>query len=192
MTRALDIGCGALPKNPFDADEVLGIDLYDNNDNSVIGVDLAVHPIPFPDHSFDYITALDFIEHVPRVIYAPVRRNCFVELMSEIWRTLKLGGVSLFYTPAYPHASAFQDPTHVNYITAETFPIYFSENPAAQIYGFKGAFRILQQGFVNEHLFSLLQAVERGDQSMDRSLAYSVRWEAGPLSQPILKARKVD
>ena len=37
--------------------------------------DLVVDPIPFPDDSFEYVTAYDFLEHIPRLIYTPTRRN---------------------------------------------------------------------------------------------------------------------
>ena len=45
--------------------------------------------MPFPDQFFDFVTAHDFLEHIPRLIYSPARRLPFVELMNEIWRVLK-------------------------------------------------------------------------------------------------------
>jgi hypothetical protein len=63
-------------------------------------------------------------------------------------------------TPAYPHAITFRDPTHVNFITDETFPLYFDYvNRWAQIYGFKGAFRIELQEWRGIHLLTVMKKV---------------------------------
>jgi SAM-dependent methyltransferase len=156
--RALDIGCGSMPKNPFRAEHVFGLDLTENDAKNVRRADLTIEPIPFADDSFDYITAFDFIEHIPRVIYAPTRRFPFVELMNEIWRTLKPGGIFLSFTPMFPHSPAFRDPTHVNILSHETFPQYFdNRSRLAKVYGFSGFFEILGQATAGPHLISLLR-----------------------------------
>ena len=116
-TRALDIGCGKTPKNPFSMDEVYGIDIREDTDAKIFQADLAIEAIPFTDEFFEGVSAFDFIEHVPRVVYMPQRRFCFVELMNEIYRVLKPGGTFLSFTPAFPAAAAWRDPTHVNIIT---------------------------------------------------------------------------
>jgi SAM-dependent methyltransferase len=123
-TKSLDLGCGSNPRNPFGADEVFGVDLDGNPEKGIKKADLAIERIPFDNEVFDYVTAYDFIEHVPRTIYLPERRNPFVELMSDAYRVLKMGGTFLSLTPAYPYAPAFQDPTHVNIITTDTFGLY--------------------------------------------------------------------
>lgn len=160
MTRTLDLGCGPQPKNPFNADEVFGVDVRDDVEANIRRADLVVDPIPYEDASFEYITAHDFLEHIPRLIYAPERRNAFIEVMNEIYRVLKEGGLFLSLTPAYPHAATFRDPTHVNFITDETFPLYFDyENRWAKIYGFKGAFRIEMQEWRGIHLLTVMKKV---------------------------------
>ena len=64
-------------------------------------------------------------------------------------------------TPAYPHAEAFQDPTHVNIITEHTFPAYFDNvNRWARGYGFRGAFQMRLQEWRGAHLLSVMQKVE--------------------------------
>ena len=127
-TSSIDLGCGKAMKNPFLATNVCGVDLQGDISRDVKGADLNIEKIPFPDSSFDYCTAYDFIEHVPRVIYSPDRRLPFVELMNEIYRVLKDDGIFLSVTPAYPTPEAFQDPTHVNFITEDTFKYYFCED----------------------------------------------------------------
>jgi len=145
-TKTLDIGCGKVPKNPFSMDEVYGIDIREDIDAKIFRADLVVEPIPFIDDFFDVVSAYDFIEHVPRVIYMPQRKFCFVELMNEIYRVLKPGGRFYSFTPAFPAAAAWRDPTHVNIITEETFPLYFDDkNRWASMYGFNGYFHITGQ-----------------------------------------------
>jgi len=157
-TRSLDIGCGTTPRNPFSADETAGIDIRADAARDIRYADLAVEPVPFADASFDYVTAFEFLEHVPRVLYAPARRFPFVELMNEIHRVLKPGGILLSHTPAYPYAEAFQDPTHVNIITEATFAKYFDDHFTwARMYGFNGAFTVVRQGWFKPHLVSVLR-----------------------------------
>jgi len=96
------------------------------------------------------------------VIYRPDRRLCFVELMNEIYRVLKVGGLFFSFTPAFPAAAAWRDPTHVNIITEETFPLYFDDvNRLASIYGFQGHFKIEEQKWHdnNMHLITVMRKV---------------------------------
>lgn len=161
MTRSLDLGCGGSPRNPFNADELYGVDVREDLDAGIRRADLAIEPIPFDTDMFEYVTAYDFLEHIPRVVYAPDRRNSFVELMNEIYRVMKVGGLFLSSTPAYPHAEAFQDPTHVNIITEMTFKAYFDNvNRWAAGYGFKGAFHLKLQEWRGHHLLVVLQKVQ--------------------------------
>lgn len=158
MTKSLDLGCGLKPKNPFGADEFYGVDIRES-DERVLIADLAVESIPFESDFFDYCSAFDFIEHIPRVIYNPNRKFCFVDLMSEIYRVLKPGGKFLSFTPAFPAPAALRDPTHVNIITDETFPLYFdAKNCLAKMYGFKGGFDIEKQYFHQNkiHLITIM------------------------------------
>lgn len=159
LTKTLDLGCGLKPKNPFNADELYGVDIRES-DEKVLVADLAIAPIPFKDEFFDYCSAFDFLEHIPRVVYAPERKFCFVDLMSEIYRVLKPGGRFLSFTPAFPAPAAWRDPTHVNIITTETFPLYFdSKNCAAKMYGFKGGFDVEKQYWHKNkiHLITILK-----------------------------------
>ena len=161
-TKSLDLGCGpAVPmRNPFGADEVYGVDVMDGLGPTIRKADLAVEPIPFPDEMFEFATAYDFIEHIPRLVYLPERRNSFVEFMNEVWRVLKMDGFFVSSTPCYPHPAAFMDPTHVNIITEQTFIAYFDNvNIWGRTYGFKGAFAIRQHEMRGDHLFVILQKV---------------------------------
>jgi SAM-dependent methyltransferase len=152
MTISLDLGCGETIRNPYQANTVVGLDLEQ--------ADLAIQPIPYRDDLFDFVTAYDFLEHIPRLLYVPQRRYPFVELMSEIWRVMRVGGKFLSSTPAFPHAPAFQDPTHVNIITPLTFAEYFDDEKTwAKQYGFKGKFHINNMRYHGPHLIAELEKV---------------------------------
>jgi SAM-dependent methyltransferase len=158
--KSLDLGCGPAPKNPFGALEIFGVDVIDYGDSKIKVADLTVQPIPFPDTFFDFLTAYDFIEHIPRVVYSPNRQNSFINLMNEVYRVLKVGGLFFSSTPAFPHESAFVDPTHVNIITQNTFPLYFDNYfKWARPYGFAGSFKILSSKWQGHHLEVSMQKV---------------------------------
>ena len=160
QSKTLDLGCGDKPKNFFNAELVYGIDIREDLFNNIVKADLVLEKIPFTDDFFDYVSAHDFIEHIPRVIYCPERRMPFVDLMSEVWRILRPGGKFISETPAFPHAEAFTDPTHVNIITDRTFPLYFDNiYKWGERYGFKGSFTIDSQEWSGVHLRSVLTKV---------------------------------
>lgn len=162
---SLDLGCGEEPRNPFGAAKTYGVDIRNGLGDMIKGANLALEPIPFASNTFTFCTAYDFIEHIPRVaIYEGKARFCLVELMNEIYRVLKDGGYFLHSTPAYPSKEAFQDPTHVNYITEETMPYYFClpDLYAKKVgYGYTGQFELVAQVWVGDAwLVSLLKAVK--------------------------------
>jgi SAM-dependent methyltransferase len=159
-SNTLDLGCGGVPRNPFKADFLYGIDIRDSANPNIAKSDLAQEAIPHGDASMDYITAFDFIEHIPRVVYLPEIRYSFIELMNEVYRVLKPGGFFLAQTPVYPYSACFTDPTHINPITSETFSQYFDDQRQwGKMYGFRGAFKIESQVRHSTHLISVLRKV---------------------------------
>jgi glycosyltransferase involved in cell wall biosynthesis len=161
MTKTLDLGCGDKPRNPFLADQLFGVDVRSNLAGNIRSADLTVEPIPFDDDSFDYLTAFDFIEHIPRLVYTPERRNAFVELMNEVHRVLRPGGLLMARIPANPRAPTGGDPTDANVVTEESFSLDFDDRiRRAAIHGFKGAFRLLRKERQGPHLVALMQKVD--------------------------------
>lgn len=158
-TSSLDLGCGPGPQNPFGASSLFGVDVQDYGDPRICVADLAVEPIPFEDKSFDFVTAFDFFEHIPRLIYLNgSRRSPFIELMNEIHRVLKHGGLLYAQTPAYPYSEAFGDPTHVNPISKATVE-YFTDpkyRELAGAYGFSGRFELLDQYWHRQWYYHLI------------------------------------
>lgn len=159
-STSLDLGCGNIPRNPFNAKEVYGLDLFENSDLKIQHCKLGLEKLPFSDNHFDFITAFDLIEHIPRYCESCIEGNApFIYLMNEIWRVLKNDGIFLSHTPIYPFPEAFQDPTHNNFITSDTFKIYFSDqkNSLATSYGIKTNFKILKNNMLYRHQVILLQ-----------------------------------
>lgn len=157
--NALDLGCGESIANPFNAKELYGIDFREDKNKNIFYCNLGLENLPFEAEKFDCMSAFDLIEHIPRVhIVDNITINPFICLMDEIHRCLKPGGYFLSHTPAYPSVAAFQDPTHVNIITPNTFDYYFcGPTLYAKNYGFKGAFKVVKQGWKGHHLITLLQ-----------------------------------
>lgn len=98
--QILDVGCGggflsnALAESGF---KVIGLDASPeslrvakahDNTNSVQYIEADAYKMPFPDQSFDVITAMDFLEHVedPTLV------------VKEVSRLLKPDGIFIFHT----------------------------------------------------------------------------------------------
>ena len=159
-TTSLDLGCGENIKNPFEADFVFGVDIFTSLNSNVLAADLSIEKIPFESEHFDFVTAHDFIEHVPRVAHISSQTIFpFVSLMSEIYRVLKPNGFFLSVTPAFPFSIAFTDPTHTNFINEHTFRNYFSGQLIAKIYGFNGKFEVVRQGWRGRYLITILRKI---------------------------------
>ncbi|MEB3333466.1 MAG: class I SAM-dependent methyltransferase [Cyanobacteriota bacterium] len=168
LTSSLDLGCGMSPRNPFRAAISKGIDLNPHEENGIVACDLSTDKIPFDSNTFDYITAFDFIEHVPRVaLVEGGTRYPFIDLMNEIYRVLKPGGFFFSSTPAYPCKEAFQDPTHTNIITEDTFPLYFCNETWAKNYGFRGSFVLSAQEWCRPSLLTLIQKSASNPESLE-------------------------
>jgi len=159
IEKALDLGSGPSPKNPFGAGKLFGIDIrsHDVNQN-VKKCAPGIESIPFASASFDAVTAHDILEHIPR---AALNQSevvfPFVSAMNEIWRVLKIEGLFYSITPCFPMKEAFQDPTHCNIMTEDTLRLYFAEKAWARIYGYLGSFQLVEEGWTGSHYFCVLQ-----------------------------------
>jgi SAM-dependent methyltransferase len=167
-TKSLDLGCGPIIRNPYEADLVFGIDLVGVETENLKIADLSVQSIPFADSSFNFVTAYDFIEHIPRLLYLDGKRiHPFIDLMNEIYRVLVPGGIFLAHTPAFPRVEAFQDPTHVNFISENSIQ-YFAGAlvETCRSYGFYGEFEIVRQEWAEDFTYWLIWEIRKPDISI--------------------------
>ena len=128
----LDLGCGK-NKREISNYENIGIDIHKTDVTDHV-VQLGFEPIPFDDNSVDLITAFDFLEHLPRVIWEkslthqfPYKTiHPFIDLMNEAYRVLKDDGEFIIECP-FSESAFYRDPTHVNRLTEDWFH-YFSKD----------------------------------------------------------------
>lgn len=154
----LDLGSGPNPKNPFNATSCLGVDIRANETQNVVYADLAKGILPFPDKSFNYVTAYDVLEHIPRIAMSDGNTSFpFIQIMNEIFRVLKPDGIFFSMHPCYPAKEVFQDPTHVNIMSEDTMDFYFCERAWARIYGYEGSFLLVEDGWIGYKYFSFLK-----------------------------------
>jgi SAM-dependent methyltransferase len=77
--------------------------------------DLDVLPWPWPDNSFDAITARSVLEHL---------RLNLVESVDECWRILQPGGCLHVKVPLWTHENSYADPTHHWHYTLHSFDVF--------------------------------------------------------------------
>lgn len=152
----VDIGAGNYPRNTFDATSMIVVDLFVEprviGNTRFIKCDATSH-IPIEDNSVESISCYDFMEHIPRWIKneSDDIKFPFIEFMNEIHRCLKPGGIFYAITPAFPSDAAFQDPTHVNFISVKTIDYFAGSRPLARElgYGFTGSFEVVAQRWIS-------------------------------------------
>lgn len=106
--KIANLGCG------FDhKPEALNID-YDKRKNPDLILDLESEEWPFEDSMFDALIAEHIAEHIENI----------VSFMDNCWRILKSDGVLSIKAPYYQHPTAFEDPTHVNFFTEDSFQMF--------------------------------------------------------------------
>jgi SAM-dependent methyltransferase len=184
----LDLGSGDTPRNPYNAKNLYGSDIRKFNDTATVKfsvANLAIERIPFESEFFSSVSAFDFLEHIPRILYDPVRGVTFfpfIELMNEIYRVLVPKGRFYAVTPCFPAQEVFQDPTHVNYISSKTHIYFCNDNPTGRMYGFNGNFRSISvsrgvlRNFYDPHRHKLFKKIAYIRRLFTNQLTH-INWE---------------
>jgi SAM-dependent methyltransferase len=143
----IDLGSGKRIRNPFNSIRVAGSDYklpkkQDQHMDSDFYIFDLTKDFPFENNSISTFSAFDVIEHIPRWerISDDKIKFTFIGFMNEVNRCLIAGGYFFAVTPAYPSVAAFQDPTHVNFITEETLNYFFEPSSLIRSHGFNGLF----------------------------------------------------
>jgi len=131
MPVHLDLGCGN-NKREMSGWENIGIDIYKSDVTDHV-IHLGFEKIPLSDNYVDVVTAYDVLEHIPRVVweksliasspYVPIYP--FIDLLNEIYRVLRHGGVFIVECP-FSNEAFNRDPTHVNRL-GEDWHHYFQK-----------------------------------------------------------------
>ena len=126
--RVLDIGCG---RNKLAG--AVGLDRH-----PLPGVDVVADldgELPFPEASFDCVSANQVLEHV----------RDLVGLVHELHRVLRPGGLLVAHVPYFRSAWAHIDPTHVRSFTIRTMDYFVDGTACHRDYRFgERAFRRIQ------------------------------------------------
>ncbi len=140
---SVDLGAGRFPRNPLRARTLVAVDIFEGapfEASNHVEYRRATpgDALPIEDGEADCCTAFDFIEHIPRFdrLADGTAVNPFIELMNEVCRILRPGGLFIAVTPCFPRDAAFVDPTHVNTITTGTHE-YFSGHMHARSLGYR-------------------------------------------------------
>ncbi len=116
--RVLNLGCGKDIKKSTSRKRFINLDVA-----LLKGVDVVADlrgGIPFDEGTFDKVIAHHVLEH-----FFP---DDLINLMNEIHRVLKDGGVIDIEVPHYKSKGAFKDPTHKSFFTEETFEYFTTEH----------------------------------------------------------------
>ena len=115
-----DLACGNNKQKGF-----IGVDITKVGTQADIVWDLMKFPWKFAkDNSADEVFASHYLEHIP---HGNGSSDPMFNFMDEIYRILKPGGIARFVCPYYTSVRAFQDPTHLRFISEPMFN-YFNKD----------------------------------------------------------------
>lgn len=116
--QKLDIGCGR-SKVPG----AVGLDCVEDTEADIV-CDLAKTPWPVEPNSFDEIHAYNIVEHLPNL----------PAIMEEIHRVGRHGATVKIRTPHFASLASWEDPTHLNHFSLESFEYFCNSTRHVQHY----------------------------------------------------------
>jgi SAM-dependent methyltransferase len=144
----VDLGCG------FRRRGTIGVDAAREGTAADLVCLLGIDPIPVGENAADEVVCTDFLEHLPKAVYLESQHRFhypILQLIDEIWRILRPGGIFTSSTPVFPHPELFQDPTHLSAWTLNSMDYFCGAYPVArQVYGVRACFEkvsVVEEGF---------------------------------------------
>lgn len=116
---SLDLACGNNKQKGFTGIDIVG----PPKSQADIVHNLMEFPWPVKDNSVKEVFSSHYIEHIP---HGDGYHDPLFQFMDEIYRILKPGGIARFIAPYYTSVRAFQDPTHLRFISEPMFQ-YFTK-----------------------------------------------------------------
>lgn len=101
----IDVACGMAKKEGF-----VGMDISDIPGVDIVH-DLNIYPWPIESNSVEEIYCSHYVEHVPELF----------KFFDELYRIMKTGAKAVLIAPYWNSMRAWQDPTHVNGISENTY-----------------------------------------------------------------------
>jgi SAM-dependent methyltransferase len=150
----VDLGCGFRKRGN------LGIDTQTEGTDADLICNLGFEPIPLDDETVDEVFCQDFLEHLPKGVYSERQGKMIypiIDLINEVWRILKPGGVFTSFTPCHPNEEAHRDPTHLSVWTLKSMEYFCGGYPVAQNYGVKARFELLENRMDRFYLYAQLR-----------------------------------
>jgi SAM-dependent methyltransferase len=155
----VDLGCG------FRKTGNIGIDVTKEGTDADLICNIGFEPLPLADNSVDKFVCRDFLEHLPKAYYSESAKRLkypIIDLMNEIWRTLRPGGTFTSLTPCHPHVEVHRDPTHLSVWTLESMDYFCGKYPVAKIYGVKEWFELVENRMEGFYLCAVLRKPKPG------------------------------
>lgn len=117
--KILNLGCGNR-KNPGE----IGVDIIKSPATDIV-CDIESYPLPFSENSVDIIRSNHCFEHISNL----------VNLITDLHRILKPGGILEFTVPHVSNIEYFRDPTHktpfiyttMDYFVKDLKPIAYTD-----------------------------------------------------------------
>lgn len=140
----LNLGCGDEPEA---GDDWINVDLLDLPGVQVQH-NLAFTRYPFDDEQFEFIKAIDVLEHLPN--YTPPQFSAYaqdlcvdpggkpmvVEFIRECHRLLQPGGTLFIQTVHWQSPNCWKDPTHVRGFDAVSMDYFDPKTRYGSMYGY--------------------------------------------------------
>ncbi len=136
MPKILDLGCGKKKRTG-----AIGVDNSDRHNADVIH-DLNKFPYPFVSDEFDEIYLDNVLEHL----------NDPLQVMDEVHRICKIGGLVKVIVPYFRSPWAFIDPTHKHYFTVNSMEYFDPRSLICQRYDYSNSRFYVEKIVFNETL----------------------------------------